>query len=124
MLRGTGIVFHMVWSSPRLGPYWREVAETLSNRCGVELPLDPRLFLLSYLGAVEGDRYTKLCITFALFYARRKIFLRWRGPDHPTRSSWLGTINRVLPLYRIMYGSRNCPAKFDKIWSSWIDSSG
>lgn len=66
----------MVWSCPRLCPYWEAVAKTLSDLYGRVILLYPIVLLLSYLGGVEGDRYTKLCLIFTLFYARREILLR------------------------------------------------
>ena len=120
---GYGLVPSYGLVLPRASLILGGVAEVLADRSGVEFVLDPKVFLLSYLGEVEGDRYTKLSITFALFYARREILLRWRGTELPTVSSWLATIHRVLPLYRLTYEGRNCPAKFEKIWSKWIDSS-
>lgn len=117
-----GSFFHMVWTCNKICPYWRGVTDVLTEVCGATLTLDPLVFLLSYLGDVEGDRYTKLCLTFALYYARREILLRWKGTDIPTVASWRSAINKVLPLYKITYKSRNCPAKFEKIWSHWSDA--
>lgn len=119
-----GSFFHVVWACPKIRPYWQEVTNALTEICGTRVSLDPLLFLLSYLGDVEGDRYTKLCMTFILFYARREILLRWRGMELPMKSSWCSTIDRVLPLHKIMYESRNCPAKYDKICSNWVDACG
>lgn len=58
-----GSFFHKVWTCQKICPYWQEVADVLTGICGFTVPLDPLLFLLSYLGDIEGDRYTKLCMT-------------------------------------------------------------
>lgn len=82
------------------------------------------MVLLCYLGEVEGDTYTKLCITFSLFYARREIILHWKSAEHPTLNSWKKAVNSMLPLYKLAYESRQCPAEFDKVWSAWVDARG
>lgn len=43
---------------------------TLSTVRDTNVPLDPLVLSLSSLEDVEGDRYTKLCLTFTLYYAR------------------------------------------------------
>lgn len=120
----TGTFYHMVWSCPKLHHFWRSVADTLERVCGIEIPLDPLTCLLSHLEDIAGDRYTKLFLTYSLFYARREILLKWKQKEAPTKETWLKAINNVLPLYRITYESRNCPQKYDKVWSSWIDACG
>lgn len=116
--------WHMVWSCPKLRPFWMAVASTLSNVTGLNIPVDPQILLLSHLEDVEGDRYCKLCLTFSLYYARREILLRWKLEEPPTLALWRRSVTSVLPLYRMTYESRQCPGKFDKIWSSWVDASG
>lgn len=64
--------------------YWEEGIRTLSDLSEVQIPLKPMLLLLSYLEEVECNRYTKLRITFSLFYARREILLKWKSPNPPT----------------------------------------
>lgn len=119
-----GSFWHMVWSCPKIQPYWQEVADALTEVCGSRIPFEPLTLLLSHLEEVQGDRYIKLCLTFSLFYAKREILLRWKLAERPTKASWCQSIHSVLPLYRLTYQSRQCPAKFDKVWSGWIDANG
>lgn len=114
----------MVWACPKLGPYWEGVTGVLNDICETELSPDPMLLLLSYLGDVEGDRYTKLSITLMLFYARREIMLHWKSAEPPTLGSWKRAVDSVLPLYKLTYESRQCPAKFNKVWSAWMATCG
>lgn len=114
----------MVWSCPLLRPYWEAVASTIGDICGTRIQLDPLTLLLSHFEEVEGDRYTKLCIAFSLFYARREILLRWKLAEQPMLDSWQLLVNSVLPFYRLAYESRQCPGKFNKVWSGWIDACG
>lgn len=53
----------MVWSCPKLCPYWRAVADT-EDIWGIDIPLYPLILLLSHLEDIEGDRYVKLCLTY------------------------------------------------------------
>lgn len=104
--REIGSFWHMVWSCCKLRPYWEAVAMSLSDLFGTNVPLDPLVMLLGHLEEVEGDRYTKLCITFCLFCAIREILLRWKSVEPPTPASWRQSINAVLSLYRLTYESR------------------
>lgn len=119
-----GSFWHMVLSCPKLQPYWQPVADTLTRVCGTQIPLDPLTLLLSHLEEVQGDRYTMLCLYLSLYYSRREILLKWKSAEPPTREAWCLSVNSVLPHYRLTYQSRQCPAKFDKIWSGWINSNG
>lgn len=92
-----GTFWHMVWSCPKLRLFWSAVASTLSNVIGSNLPMDPQILLLSHLEDVEGDRYSKLCLTFALYYARREILLRWKMVEPPTLASWIRSVNKGTP---------------------------
>lgn len=107
-----GTFQHMVWSSPKLQPYWVGVASTLSEISGAKVQMDPQLLLLSHMEDIEGDRYHKLCMTFSLYYARREMLLKWKSEEPPTHASWQSSVNSVLPLYRLTYESRQCPGKF------------
>lgn len=55
-----GTFWHMVWSCPKIRPFWSAVASTLSKVIGSSLPVNPQILLLSHLEDVVGDRYTKL----------------------------------------------------------------
>lgn len=52
--------WHMVWSCPKIQPYWAAVASTLSEICKIRVQADPKLLLLSHLEDVDRDRYCKL----------------------------------------------------------------
>lgn len=56
----------MVWSCPKLRQYWESVVDTLGDICETIVPLDPLVLLLSNMEDIVVDRYTKLCLTFAL----------------------------------------------------------
>lgn len=116
--------FHMIWSCPRLRDYWLEIADTLSRVTSLELVTDPKLMLLNVFDSRVRGKYTRLFLNYATFYARREIFLHWKDNAPPTVSLWRLKLNSVLPLYKLTYTNRNCPAKFDKIWSGWIDVWG
>lgn len=92
---------------PTGGRWLRLSAVSVTNK-----PLDPLVLLLSYLEDVGGERYTKRCITFTLYYDRREILLGWKSEEPPTCTSWRHTVNLVLPLYKITYESRQCPKTF------------
>lgn len=90
-----GTFWHMVWSCPKLKPFWLAVATTLSDVTGLNVPVDPQILLLSHLEDIEGDRYSKLCLTFALYYARREILMVWKKAEPPTLASWKRSVNMV-----------------------------
>lgn len=115
---------HMTWSCPLLQGFWDQVLEDINQAAGTSLPQTPEIMLLNVLADPTVRKYTKLFIAYPTFFARREILLRWRSGAPPTATDWRNTLNTVLPLYKITYINRNCPSKFDQIWSSWIDSWG
>lgn len=119
-----GTFWHMVWASPQIMTYWENIAGKLSELAGTRAPTEPMVLLLSYLGEVEGDRYTKLCITFSLFYARRGIMVHQKSANPTTLKSWQKEVESAFALYKLTYQSRQCLAKFDKVWSAWVDAHG
>lgn len=76
-----GLFWHMVWSCPKLQPYWEAVASKLTDITGVNIWVDPSIMLLSHMEDMDGDRYSKLCLTFSLCYARREILLKCKSKD-------------------------------------------
>lgn len=98
--------------------------EDINQTAGTSLPLAPEIMLLNILADPTVRKYAKLFIVYSTFYARREILLRWKNGAPPTATDWRNTLNAVLPLYKITYINRNCPNKFEEIWSSWIDSWG
>lgn len=82
------------------------------------------LFLLGGMEDDAADRYVKLILTFAIFYARREILVRWKLPPPPTLCTLKHAIDAMLPLYKLTYKRKKCPRKFAKIWSAWIDAQG
>lgn len=65
-----GTFWHVVWSCPKIRLYWEAIIVTLSDICGVSIPPDPLALLPSHLEDIAGYRYSKLCLTFALYYAQ------------------------------------------------------
>lgn len=117
-----GTFWHMIWSCPKIQPYWEAVASKLTDVIGTDIQVGPSILLLSYLENVDVERYSKLCLMFSLYYARWEIMLKWKSETSPNCASWQCSVNLVLPLYRSTYESRLCPGKFDKIWSTWLDT--
>lgn len=99
----------MVWAYPKIQEFWASAVEVIihADRC---LGQDPRILLLGVLDTAEQG-YVKL-------------FFLPSPTIPPTITSWCTAIDTVLPLYELAFESCNCPRKFDKIWSAWIDSLG
>lgn len=112
-----GTFFHVVWECPLIRPFWEQVIGALNEFGDWSLGQDPILALLGSMEDVVASRHVKLFLFYALYYARREILLRWKQAAPLTLRSWVATINSVLSLYKLTYESRNCPKKFDKVWS-------
>lgn len=119
-----GTYFHAFWSCSALQHYWKGVVNTVNDVGGLSLPLDPVIRLLGLVEGVVPARYKHLFVFYPAYYGRREILLRWKALTPPTVSGWKMAINSTLPIYTLTYASRNCPHKFDKVCSCWVDGQG
>lgn len=95
--------------------------ELFNARLQLEIPLTSELALLGIQDEEQRPRYTKLLISFLLFYAKKEILLKWVFPLALTVRAWETSVNAVLPLYKLTYTNRGCPQKFERILQLWTE---
>lgn len=115
---------HMIWSCPSLHLFWMVVLADINQVTNLTLELDPKQLLLNIFDEQVMSRYSKLFVMLLSMHVGR-YFCVGELLLHQTNSyGRRSVLNSVLLLYKITYINRNCPGKFDKIWSDWIDSWG
>lgn len=114
----TGTYFHIFWSCPKVARFWAAFFEVI-NECLQLSLVSPELDLLGIQEVDQRPRYTKLLLSYLLYYAKRVILLKWNSPFPPSMTLWETSINKALPRYKMTYLNRKCPIKFDGIWLPW-----
>lgn len=65
----------LFWSCPRVAQFWMEVFEVINFCLQLTLPISPTL-VLGISDDEQRPRYTKLLISYLLYYATREIILK------------------------------------------------
>ena len=96
---------------------------TLNNTItGTPVGLNAMVLLLGVTDNLPAATHTKLFIFYCAYYVRKIILINWKKPDPPGISAWRELVNTAFPLYKLTYMDRNCPNKFHKIWSRWVEA--
>lgn len=106
-----GTYFHMFWTWPRVAQFWTHVFDLINTCLQLSLPCTPELALLGIHNYEQRPRYTKLLISYLLYYAKKETLFKWASPSPPILASWESNINRVLPMYKLTYINR-------KVWQN------
>lgn len=61
----------MFWTCPVLAQFWTNVFDLINTRLQLSLPMTPKLALLG-IHDEQQPRYTKLLISYMLYYAKKE----------------------------------------------------
>lgn len=114
---------HMFWDCPVLVPFWTDLFELLNTHFGFLAPKVPLVGLLGVLDAFVPKTHNRSMFRLIFFYAKKAILLRWKDRSPPTLPYLCSLINKMLPMYKVIYKGRACEKKFTKIWQVWLDNS-
>lgn len=115
--------FHLIWECLDIQNYWTQIIKFLHDHMGSPLQLDPKMCLLGILPDVNMEKFLATFLYETLFCARKVIARHWMRANSPTIQAWIDEINKTLPYKRVLYSHRGCPAKYNKIWDRWLNSS-
>ena len=93
------------------------------TKLGSPITLQPKPCLLGIFPDVGINKSLTVFLHEMLFIARKVIARVWMRPEPPELSHWLAEVNSVLPYKKLVYSHRGCPAKYEKIWGKWLNSS-
>lgn len=112
-----------MWRCPNLHCYWKKIFTTLNSLCTTMVVFDPKFALLGII--LEDLLPDKMHIMWikSLYLARKLILQKWISPTSPTHNQWRQTLKYTSRREEVTYKHRECPRKFQKIWSWWLDSN-
>lgn len=119
-MRDHGDLIHMLWRSPKLHIYWREVVKILNRVFQIQLVEHPKLCGLGIIDEIPAEESSRLAITRALFQARLLILGHWKSTNLPTVKEWLAQMGNTIRLEKYIYQHRGSAKKFEKIWVPWL----
>lgn len=100
--------------------FWRVILDDINSIGKIKVQFSPIPLLLGICDFLEAPQGKNLFVFYASFYARKATLLHWNQTQLPTKQHWLSLVNAALPLYKLTYLGRNCPKKFNKIWTAWV----
>lgn len=115
--------WHMMWACPVLQGFWAEVTAFLTAILHREVPLEPLVCLFGLLDEEVWQPHVRIMLRETLFFARKTIALKWMDRGSPRLHTWNNLVNKAVLCEKLVYLHRRCPAKFDKVWLPWCDSS-
>lgn len=76
---------HIFWDCSVIQKYWKDVKEELDNIFGVDIPLDPFIFILEIIPESLLSEDQCYMIHILLMIAKQMITVIWMQPCIPTK---------------------------------------
>lgn len=111
----------MFWSCPVMSTFWRDLFSFFENTLQIKVPCTPKVGLLGVLNDFIHRTHTRTLVRIILFYARKLILMQWKNATAPDIQVLYRMMNKVIPIFKLVYKGRACPKKFAKIWQPWLD---
>lgn len=114
---------HILWSCPKLLPYWKEIHKNLELIFRRTFVFD---FLTLYLGAKKwhqsaADNYLMRILLTA---GKKAITKKWLQPDAPTLEDWYNIIHHVYTMERLTFSIKMQSETFIRRWAKWSNYIG
>lgn len=90
---------------------------------GPPLTLCPKQCTLGVFPDPDSDKFLYTFLQESLFMARLLISQTWLRAPPPTVQDWIAAVNAVLLCKKELYTHRGCPAKYCKIWDTWLEKA-
>lgn len=103
---------------------WRGVNNTINSVFQVNNPLDPKPCILGIFDDLVEEDNPKQAIAQALFQAHKLIPRGWKVTEPPTLKEWITQMGATLRLEKYIFKHWSRPGKFDRLWSSWLNTPG
>lgn len=121
-VRGCGDVgtfFHILWDCPKIQDYWQRISEIMSEVVGLGVRKETRWHILGVTGDITWPKQCKTWLALASVIAKRNIARLWGANAAPTMKDWEKDLDRCQRAEQVVYQSRGCPQKWEKIWTAW-----
>lgn len=112
-----GSLGHLFWGCPKLGEFWSEVFQFLSEVYACELPLDPATAILGWSASLlRLNNAIRLPIQYGLMIAKKSILCMWKKNSKPLFKFWLSELSSTLHVERLRYTISGNIEKFEASW--------
>lgn len=114
----------MFWHCPKLVRYWKGVLARITSVFTVPIDATPLTCILGHVEDLATGDEGKLAIARVLYMARKLIAQHWLDSSPPTIKEFEDKVNWLISMEKGIYLKRGTISKFEKIWSSWLDTPG
>ena len=86
---------HIYWDCPKVDQYWRDIQFEIKLIMGVDLPLEPDIFILGKTPGNTTSKNQAYLIWVLLLIAKKMITVLWRNVKTPTFQQWRVRVKNV-----------------------------
>ena len=110
----------MFWACSKLGAFWENIFQTLSQAYGQTILPNPlsAIFGIPPDGNLSGS--LKQALAFTTLLARRLILLKWKLSHPPSHDHWVREVLYNLKLEKLRFSLKGSISKFRKTWSPFL----
>lgn len=114
-----GDLLHIFWSCPRLSHFWEQVRLITCTLTGLDLSLDPAVFLL-HLPPLPRKRYKASLAIHLINAAKACIPALWKSPDPPSIAAWLARVKETNRMKELTASLHDRLDKYRNTWFHWF----
>lgn len=116
-----GDLLHMLWNCSHLEEFWKYIAKISSDIIKHKIPLNPRIWILGDIQALNVSYTKKYFILLASTAGKKCILQNWKAEIPPSHRQWLNELASYSTPEKILYNVRKKPATYQKIWGSFME---
>lgn len=108
---------HLFWACPKLGDFWSEVFQFLTEAYACELPLDPATAVLGWSASLQHLNHAfRVPIQYGMMIAKKSILSIWKKKSRPLFKIWLSELSSTLHVKRLRYSMSGNIDLFEASW--------
>uniref|UniRef100_A0A668UC86 Reverse transcriptase domain-containing protein n=1 Tax=Oreochromis aureus TaxID=47969 RepID=A0A668UC86_OREAU len=100
--------------------FWRRTIEIISRVMGIQIELDPKLWILGDTGSINVNYHKKYFILLASTAVKKCILLHWKSENSPTLKHWINELVSYCTAEKISYSAKGKYGTFEKIWGPFL----
>ena len=114
---------HIFWDCPKVRVFWGGVKKEIKRILGIDLHLDPTLYILGILPEDLIDRDSGYLLRILLLIAKKMITINWLKPHTPNTMQWTDRIKKVFIMEKITARLQLKLETFERQWKPIIQAT-
>ena len=121
-MKATGSYLHLLWDSPLVFPFWKQIIKTIGEWLTTALPESPQLCLLGDRSLLPPEvSKAESALALAGFITAVRIVLRhWKSQIRPSFTDWLKLMTDTASFEDLIARLNDGRGKFYQVWSHFL----